>query len=251
MKIAIFSDVHGNLAGLEAVISEIDRIKPDEVVVAGDLCMMGPRPAECLALLRSRNIAGVYGNTDEWLLDRQPPPDHMIAATAWAKERLDASAINMLGDLPFQIRYSPTGNSDDDLLIVHANPRDVNKIIFPSEPDQLEYYGRIRQADAELEPLLAGLEAAVLAFGHLHIPGIRWWRTTRLVNVSSVSLPGDHDPRSKFVVFTWTSGGWQIEHFRVSYDLEAEANAFRHNPIPGWDEAMRSMETQRYIPQRV
>ena len=48
MRVALFSDVHGNLTGLEAVLADIDEHAPDLVVFAGDLCLMGPRPGDCL-----------------------------------------------------------------------------------------------------------------------------------------------------------------------------------------------------------
>jgi predicted phosphodiesterase len=251
VKLAVFSDVHGNLTGLEAVIVDIEQHQPDEIVVAGDLCVMGPRPAECLEFIRARNLRAIYGNTDEWLLDRQEPPPRMKDPVRWTQGQLSAGARQWLAGLPFQLRYSPTDSAEDDLLIVHANPQDVNQIIFPPEAMQITLYGRVRQDDNELEPLLAELDAAVLAFGHLHIPNVRTWRGKTLANISSISLPGDDDPRAKYAIFTWAGDQWQIEHHRVSYDLDAEAAELYKNPIPGMEEAMQSLASRRYIPQRV
>lgn len=251
MKVAVLSDVHGNLAGLEAVLSAIDDHTPDDIVVAGDLCMIGPRPAACLETIRSRRLRAIYGNTDEWLLGRQTPPEHLQAAAHWTAEQLSTEQKDWLTELPFHLRYSPTGNKMDDLLIVHANPLDVNRIIFPPEEQQQSIYGRIRQPDSELAPLVTGLKAAVLAYGHLHIPNVRMWGDIPLVNISSISLPGDGDPRAKFALFTWDGRGWHFEHFRVPYDLEDEVEAHHQNPIPGWEEALQTLETNRFISQRV
>jgi predicted phosphodiesterase len=71
MRIAVFSDVHGNLTALEAVLADIDRQAVDATVFAGDLCLVGPRPAECLRLAREQGITSIYGNTDDWVLGRQ------------------------------------------------------------------------------------------------------------------------------------------------------------------------------------
>jgi predicted phosphodiesterase len=251
MEIAVFSDIHGNLTGLESILSDIKGHQPDEVVVAGDLCMMGARPAECLELIRSRHFKVIYGNTDEWLLGRQKPPPHLEQAAEWTADRLTKEARTWLAQLPFQIRFSPTGAPKGDLLIVHANPIDVNRIIFPPEEQQQALYGRVRQADNELGSILADTEAAVLAFGHLHIPSVRVWGKMKLVNISSVSLPGDGDPRAKYSILTWNNGSWHIDQYHVSYDLEAEVDALHQNPIPGWEEAMQTLERQRFIPQRV
>src|SRR6476659_1189698 len=71
MRIVIFSDIHGNVVALEAVLAEIRRqAAPDALFIAGDLVLLGPRPAETLALLRSIDGARfVKGNTDQYLID--------------------------------------------------------------------------------------------------------------------------------------------------------------------------------------
>src|SRR5579875_2738418 len=75
MKIAIVSDIHGNLTALEAVIADIERIQPDLVVHGGDLAASGPRPAECLDRIRELGWPGVLGNTDEMLWTYDAAPD--------------------------------------------------------------------------------------------------------------------------------------------------------------------------------
>ena len=110
----------------------------------------------------------------------------------------------------------------------------------------------MRQSDAELEPLLGGLTAAVLAFGHLHIPNQRRWGNLSLVNVASVSMPGDGDARAKYALLTWADGQWTAEHQRVAYDVGQEAAAFRERRPPGWEEAAAGIEREGYYyPQKV
>ncbi len=73
MRIAVFSDVHGNLTALRAVLDDINRQPSfDAIVFAGDLCLFGPRPQACVELLRGQKIQSIVGNTDEWV--RKPPP---------------------------------------------------------------------------------------------------------------------------------------------------------------------------------
>ncbi len=252
MRIAIFSDVHGNLSGMEAVLADTERHSPDLVVFAGDLCLFGPRPAECLRLLRERRIPGVIGNTDAWLAGRDGAPDKHQASLAWTQPRFTAGELAALGRLPFSLRLSPTANAGDDLLIVHANPRNVDDIIFPSEADQISRWGHIRQYDAELEPLLSGIEAAVMAYGHLHIPGVRQWDGLTLVNVASANMPGDEDGRAKYALLEWRGGRWVGEHHRVAYDTTAERDAFLAQRPPRWEEAVAALETDGYYyPQRI
>ncbi len=265
MRAAIFSDVHGNLTALEAVLADIDgREDVEAIIFAGDLCLFGPRPEACLKVIRERDdeIACLYGNTDRWIdgppllsddieeEERQRQQQvHDIAS--WTRERLPAMDRAWLRELPFHRRISPTVNPQHDLFVVHANPKDVNQIIFPPEAMQEELYGRIRQPDGELEQLLDNVVTDVLAFGHLHVPSVRSWGGFTLVNVSSVSMPGDGDPRAKYGLLTWDGGSWDVEHVYVEYDVEAEIEAFRENRPLGWEDSVESLEKEGAIPQQV
>ena len=251
MRIAVFSDVHGNLTALEAVLADVAARDVDEVIFAGDLCLVGPRPSRCLRRVREAGITSIYGNTDDWVLGRQEPPKRLSALARWTLAQLDEAERSWLDGLPFSHRVSPAGEAGEDLLIVHANPQDVNQIIFPPEAEQLAYYGRIRQGDEELDPLLEGTETAVLAFGHLHIPSIRKWGDILLVNISSVNMPGDGDPRAKYGIFNWDGQKWLFERRRVAYDISPELEAYRQMQPPGWENIVATMETAGYFPQKV
>jgi len=252
MRIALFSDVHGNLTALTAVLADIGRHAPDAIVFAGDLCLFGPRPAECLRLVRDRRFPAVVGNTDAWLAGRGQPPDKHAATMAWTQARFLPDDTAWLGRLPFGLRFSPTAEAADDLLVVHANPRNWDDIVFPAAADQLARWGHVRQPDAELEPLFSGLTAAVVAYGHLHLPGVRPWGGLTLLNVSSVSMPGDGDGRAKYALVEWRDGRWSATHHRVAYDVAAEADAFRTHQPPRWQEALAAIETEGYYyPQKI
>jgi predicted phosphodiesterase len=265
MRIAVFSDVHGNLAALQAVLNHIDEQDPpvDQIIFAGDLCLFGPRPSECLNLIERRQIGSVYGNTDEWIA--QPPviaddasPEeqqrwrHIQELCQWTAEQLGPMGLAWLRTLPFHRRVSPTVNASDDLLIVHANPLDVNQAIFPAEAEQKERYGRVRQPDNQLTPLLKDIATGMILYGHVHIPGIRQWQNITLVNVSSVSLPGDGDPRAKYALFTWTNEtGWVVEHHRLDYPAAEEIEAFTERKPPGWETAVAKLKESGAIAQRI
>lgn len=252
MRIAIFSDVHGNLSALEAVLADIDRQTVDLVVFAGDLCLFGPRPAECLRLVRAQRIPSVIGNTDGWLVGRGDLPERHREPIAWTNDQLITDDQSWLDRLPFGLRVSPTGNTADDLLIVHANPHNYNDIVFPSEAEQVARWGQVRQSDADLVPLLAGVDAAAIAYGHLHIPGVRVWGGLTLINVSSVSMPGDEDGRAKFAILEWRGKQWSVAHYRVKYDTNAESAAFRASQPPGWEQAAAALDAHGYYyPQRI
>jgi predicted phosphodiesterase len=267
VRLAVFSDVHGNLTALQAVLADIEREGPfDDIIFAGDLCMFGPRPSACVATLRERvDVQTLVGNTDEWIF-ALPPIDpgldeavrqrrqYLHAVAAWIGEGLEAVAVAWLGDLRgrFSRAYAPGDAPADRLLVVHANPRDLLGVIFPAEARQRELYGRVRQPDAEIEPLLDGVEAGMVAFGHLHIPDVRPWRGKVLVNVSSVTIPGDGDGRAKYAILTWAAGrGWAAEHRYVAHNPADEIAAFEQYRPPGWEESVRALCEHGYVPQSV
>lgn len=252
MRVALFSDVHGNLSGLEAVLADVEQHRPDQVIFAGDLCFLGARPAECVRLVRDRRLPAVVGNTDEWLTGRAAAPEPRRRMADWGRAQLAADEQAWLGRLPFGLRLSPTARADDDLLIVHANPFDVNGILYPPEEEQVTHFGEVRQSDTELTQKLGGVTAAVVAFGHLHIPSIRPLGRLTLVNVSSVSNPGDGDGRAKYALLEWTGSHWTATHYRVAYDLAAEAAALRAAQPPGGAEAADALERDGYYyPQKI
>ena len=252
MRVAIFSDVHGNLTAFEAVLAHIKQQTPDLTIFAGDLCLLGARPKACLERLRDENIPAVHGNTDR-MLSNQPLLSRDIEAekyarnqkiddsVGWTRSQLDEMDLAYLFELPFHNRVSPGVNPKDDLFIVHANPRDVDQPIFPPVSLQEKLLGEIKQPDNDptLRHLLEDLDTGVLAFGHIHIPNVRRWQghtgPITLANISSVSLPLDGDSRAKYGLLTWEDGhGWTIEHQYVPYNINQEKELLREYKPPNW-----------------
>ncbi len=218
MRVAILSDIHGNVTALDAVLADLASRGPfDQIVVAGDLVWSGPRPREVVDRVLALRAAVIKGNTDAFfdLADGDAPEgkDSSRFAThlAWMCSQLGPERVAFLRSLPFSHLISPA--LGQDLLVVHANPRDLEQAILP------------RASEAELDELLLdrGQPPAwrALAFGHLHMPFIRTWRDRLLVNVSSAGLPMDSDRRAAYAILTWepdASGGtWRAEHRRVAY----------------------------------
>jgi predicted phosphodiesterase len=230
MRIAIFADIHGNPFATRAVLDAIaDDGVFDAVVTAGDLCAGGSEPAVCVDMLEAADVQAVYGNADEFVFasPEEPPAeayrpdwDQTILICRWTAEKLGEKRLNWLKELPFELRFSPTGNVRDDLLVVHANPKDTYTHIFPPEQIQMNLFGEIRQSDNDLllTDLFTGVEAAVMAFGHFHYTYERFISGIRLVNVSPCSFSRfDQDRRARYTIFTW-NGEWQINRKYVEYD---------------------------------
>lgn len=234
MRVAILSDIHGNAVALDAVLADLMSRGPfDQIVVAGDLVWAGPRPREVIDRLLASQPAIIRGNTDAFFdtVGGRPPagkdPGRFAAQLTWMIGQLGPERVALLRGLPFSHLISPAPGND--LLIVHANPRDMEQAIMR------------RATDAELDELLLQNgqppEWRALAFGHVHTPFIRTWRERLLVNVSSVGLPMDGDRRAAYAILTWESiglggGAWRAEHRRVVYPSAVVVQEMRTGGLP-------------------
>lgn len=255
MRIAIYSDVHGNLTALQTVLVDIKKQAPDLIAFAGDMCWMGARPKACLELAKSETDIFVYGNTDEFIHSPRPLPDdasdeerqrweNFNQTAAWLREQLGPEHVGWLQRLPFSHRIGSTAVPADDLLIVHANPLNVNGVIYPTAEFQQEKLGEVQKAqgDEELRPLLESTSAGIIAFGHIHIPNVRHWGDMVLANISSVNLPGDGDKRAKYGLLTWRKGeGWTVEMRHVDYNLQQEREIISFVKPPNWQWLLTQM----------
>ena len=143
----------------------------------------------------------------------------------WTRTRLSGDDRAFLRGLPFEQRLEVAPGHE--LLVVHANPRDLEE---PIKPDS---------AEAQVRPLLEGVTAEVIAFGHYHVPFVRTFDHWTLVNVASAGMPRDRDQRGVYATLIWGRGAWQIEHHRVPFDIEAVA---RDYAVVGYPDAQQAAQ---------
>ncbi len=233
MRIAILSDIHGNLVALDACLADLEaQGGADAIVAAGDLCLDGPKPKKVLQRLREVGAQGVRGNTDRYLAEVNGSYGGVDdAQIAWTRKDLGDTWLSWLGELPFALRI---GEDANQLLVVHANPLNDDEHLWPDADD------------ATLERMIGGETAAAIAFGHLHVPYARIWRGTLLVNVASAGLPKDGDPRACYAILTERSGGWQAKHRRVPFDVKKVATQLADCGIPNSGELIATLRRHRY-----
>jgi predicted phosphodiesterase len=230
MRIALLSDVHGNLAGLRAVATALDAAGPlDHVVVAGDLLQGGPRPRETWEFLVERGWTLLRGNEDESLgagriAHGEYPPQFRAAATAqiaWTRKQVGGEILARLAALPFEARLqTPAG----ELLVVHSSPRGTS-----------DRRGGPHNSAAEMMEGYGGTGANAIAFGHYHSSFVRPMPWGLLINVASVGLPLRRDTLAAYTVLTATGEGWVIEQRHVAYDPEEEGRAAAAAGMPPWE----------------
>ena len=180
MKIALISDIHGNLTALEAVLADIRRRGADRIICLGDLATLGPQPREVIARLRELDCPGIMGNHDAALLHLEAAARYQIApiltpTLQWCAEKLDVS------DLAFLKKLAPALEiplvDDTFLLCYHGSPFSNTDNIFPQTPEE------------ELRRCFGNLHAAVFAGGHTHIAMVRPYHDALVVNPGRVGCP--------------------------------------------------------------
>jgi predicted phosphodiesterase len=238
MRVAIVSDVHGNLRALEAVFRDIDQQGVDQIWCGGDVALKGSHPAEVVDLLHQRCSVFVKGNTDAYLLGELPlnnygnPAHWKHRHYGWTVNELGAARLEKIRSYAFSHRV--TGGASGDLMLVHANPTDMETAIYPTAPTRV------------IRHLLAGVDCAVLAFGHLHTAFHFELDGVQLVDVASAGNPRDRDTRPAYGLFTLESSGWKIELRRVEYALREAANDFHQRGVPGSSRLARKLIEARY-----
>jgi predicted phosphodiesterase len=235
MNVAVLSDIHGFSLALDAVLDDIDQREVDEMVVAGDLVEGGPGPADVIDALRRRGARCVYGNTDRDVL---AGPDGDRSLAAWVRDQIGAAGMDFLRTLPFSIRIPhPDGNGDPstDLLVVHANPVDVDRHLSPNASDR------------EILEIIGEEPAGTIAFGHLHVAYVRTVGGKTLVDVSATGNPRDGDLRPRYVMFSAAPGGaWSHAYHYVDYPLEETRNQMEASGMPRWKKAYDRLVAARY-----
>ena len=231
VRIAAFSDPHGNLPALAAVRKAVDAVRPDYVAICGDLAMNGPDPAGTVDLIRDLERAGAFvtmGNTDLAVTDGDyaaafpwfgdgVPEGHVIAAE-WARDQLGDDRVDWLRRLPSERRL----RIDDKLvLFCHASPGSLTDGL-PVDLDPVVTIERV-----------SGTDAAVIVCGHTHMPEIReiGWRT--IVNDGSAGYVFDGDPTASWALIDIDGGRVTAEIQRTSYDVMTAANAVSARGLPG------------------
>jgi predicted phosphodiesterase len=235
MNIAVLSDIHGFAPAFQAVLDDIDRHDIDQIVVAGDLCQGGPDPRRVIDLLRERDARCVYGNTDRDLIDDE---EAVTGLFGWTRKQIGPGGLEFLRELPFSIRIPHSSGGNDpatDLLVIHANPSDVDRHLSPNASER------------EVGEILGKETARTIAFGHLHVAYVRSIGERTLVDVSAVGNPRDGDLRPRYVVFSDDHNGhWSHTYQYVEYPLEETRVLMERSGMPNWKKALAQLQAATY-----
>ncbi len=217
MKIAVISDIHGNLPALRTITRDVESWGPNQVIVAGDIINRGPLSLDCLRFVQEKRHRWgwrvIKGNHEDFVLARGRPnapssgPNfELVRFAEWAFQQVNVNGyLETLRSLPDKIvQLAPDGS---EFRVVHASMRNNRDGIYP------------KSSDEELWKQIAPVPA-VFVTAHTHRPMIRRFNDTLVVNVGSVGAPFDGDQRASYGRFQWTRAGWEAEIVRLPYNRE-------------------------------
>ena len=216
MKIAVISDIHGNMDALEAVMKDIKEQECEKIFVLGDYAMAGPEPSKVVNWFFEKqfesNFKLIQGNTDLMIADftndlydilKTKAP---VMAEALKNDVLILNQIqkDFLKNLPFQMELE---EERVKILLVHGSPRRNNEDISPNLP--LE----------DVEKMLENVTADVILCGHTHLPcGYQTSKKQTVVNVGSIGRPFTSDAKPCYLKLSINNGQCLFEHRFVDYD---------------------------------
>ena len=248
MKIAIISDIHGNIYALESVLEDIKHEGCSKIFCLGDIAMAGPEPKETINrihdLMQSKDFYIIQGNTDEMLsvfsfdTYKNILETNAVMGNAYMADSklLSDEEKNFLGSLPEKKEIELFGIK---ILLVHGSPRKNNENIYPNLKIE------------EVEEMIKGTDADIIFCGHTHMPcGYQTNTNQTVVNVGSVGRPFSEKPDSCYVVMDINeeNASFEVKHKFVKYNVEEACKKIEKRKFEGADKLAKMLmkATSRY-----
>lgn len=236
-RVAVVSDVHGNLTAYESVLADIAARGIASVVNLGDVVGKGPRGAECVRLTREREVVTVQGNWEAFLTgaDYEGP-------ARWWLDQLDPGQADWLAALPFSHDLVLSGRR---VRMLHASPQGVfNRVSYRHTPEQ--YAGMFLNTEHTGD----GPPPSCVLYGDIHGTYLEGDDNQTLVNVGSVGNPLDATT-SSYVVLEGVLGSdapapFGVQFVRVPFDTEAEIAVAEASGMPEAQEYAIELRTGLY-----
>lgn len=222
MRVAVLSDIHGNLEAFRAVLGRLADLHADRMVSLGDTVGYGADPNACIEIVRHEGIASVLGNHDTRAVGMEEPDGFNAAAeraVLWTRAQLSEENRRFLAALPRE-------RSMEDAFLVHGSIHDTDRYLLYAR-DLQDNFGSLRELPGP--PVLC-------LFGHTHLPvayssdgaAIRQELGEKvtigigrqyLINPGAVGQPRDGDPRAAFALYD--TDDRSVTFHRTEYDIPA------------------------------
>lgn len=221
-KIAILSDIHGNMPALESVLEDIKLRQIDEIVCIGDLVGKGPEPSKVIASIQENCDVVIKGNWDEFLLNHSE-----YESIKWQQNQLSEDDKTYLKQLPFCYEFML---GEKFVRCVHASPRSVYERILPFNP--LEKQKTLFENSDQTLNICGDRTPDYYVYGDIHYACVKPISGKGiLVNVGSVGNPLEI-PEASYCIFEQIGNSIGVQLIRVPYDKEAVIQKARELGMP-------------------
>lgn len=212
MRLAILADIHGNLPAFEAVLADVEKQRPDQVIIAGDVVDGMPDSLACWQLAQSLGCPILRGNHERYVAHFDTPEESPLWKTErfaplhYAINQLSAADRSTMNNLPTLLRLPHL----PDLLLVHATARNDYDTITAHTPE------------AEIAQMFTDAPERYIVRAHNHIGQTRIWQDDRfIITDGSIGLPMDGNPTAQYLLLDQRLSGWRTTHRSIPYSLGA------------------------------
>ena len=182
MKIAIISDIHGNLEALKSTLKDINQKQVDKIICLGDIIAKGIHPQECIKLIKERCDIVIQGNTDEYFSNKHEDmsdlPEQEQKRIKWNHSLITEEDRKYLLNLPFSYEFYMSGSL---VRLFHATNKANDKVVLNIDDIETKY-----EMFLPSEYTISNNVADVVIYGHIHHPYMDKLYNKTLINVGSV-----------------------------------------------------------------
>ena len=245
MKIAVISDIHGNLPALEAVMSDIKKRAAHKIICLGDIIGKGPSSKDAIEICKRECDVVVKGNWDdgiysEYVAIKQGQSDKVSDRAHWYINSMEPQHLEYLGSLPHSTEFYLSGKL---IRLFHAHPQNYSRY-YPDSPveQRLELFGFGDFSEAKKQ-------ADVAIYADIHAAYMQILHGKHLLNVGSVGNPLDI-PQASYVILEGDendTSSFAVQFVRVEYDIEKAITIAREANTPDLDGYIGELRTAKYF----
>jgi putative phosphoesterase len=220
MRIALLSDIHGNIRALNAVLSDARWHGIDRYVFLGDMVFMGLAPQACLdTTMELEPLICIKGNTDANLeeistfIPTTPFEEHLRDLIVDCDSRLNDAAKQTLAGWPATVTFNM---GQVEVLFCHGSPYSASEKLLPGDATGVALQRKLEQESAQL-----------IVCGHTHQSGDFFIGQKRVINPGAVGYSFDGDPQASYAIIEDVGSSIVCEIRKIAYDIDAYKQEIR------------------------